>query len=175
MLFGAPVFFDNWMGLLRVIIVGTLAYVGLVVFLRTSGKRTLAKMNAFDWVVTVALGSTLATVLLSEDVALAEGLMGFAVLIALQFLVAWLSVRSTTVRRLVKSEPRMLVYRGELLREAMHAERVSEAEVLQAVRSEGGDSLSSIEVVVLETDGSFSVVRPSEAEQKSALENINGP
>jgi uncharacterized membrane protein YcaP (DUF421 family) len=41
--------------------------------LRVSGKRTLAKMNAFDLVVTVALGSTLATILLSADVSLAEG------------------------------------------------------------------------------------------------------
>lgn len=66
-------FFDGWTGLLRVLVVGTLAYAALVLLLRVSGKRTLSKMNAFDLVVTVALGSTLATVLLSRDVALAEG------------------------------------------------------------------------------------------------------
>jgi hypothetical protein len=65
--------FDDWSGLLRVLIVGTSAYVGLVTLLRFTGKRTLSKMNAFDMIVTVALGSTLATVLLSSDVALAEG------------------------------------------------------------------------------------------------------
>lgn len=66
-------FFDNGFGLLRAVVVGILAYGGLLLFLRASGKRTLAKMNAFDLVVTVALGSTLATVLLTEDVALLEG------------------------------------------------------------------------------------------------------
>lgn len=86
-------FFDSWQGLGRVVVVGILAYAALVFFLRVSGKRTLTKMNAFDLVVTVALGSTLATVLLSKDVALAEGLIAFAVLIALQFAVTWLSVR----------------------------------------------------------------------------------
>lgn len=85
--------FDTWLGLWRVAVVGMCAYAALVVFLRTSGKRTLAKMNAFDLVVTVALGSTLATVLLSKDVALVEGVLAFAVLIALQFGIAWLSVR----------------------------------------------------------------------------------
>ena len=50
----------------------------LVIFLRLSGKRTLSKMNAFDLVVTVALGSTLATVLLTKDVALADGALAFA-------------------------------------------------------------------------------------------------
>ncbi|WP_231362619.1 hypothetical protein [Thioalkalivibrio sp. ALMg9] len=66
-------FFGGWDGLLRTLVVGVLAYVALIVFLRLSGKRTLSKMNAFDLVVTVALGSTLATVLLAKDVALAEG------------------------------------------------------------------------------------------------------
>jgi hypothetical protein len=75
------IFFSGWDGLLRTLVVGVLAYVVLVGFLRLSGKRTLSKMNAFDLVVTVALGSTLATILLSKDVALAEGALAFALLI----------------------------------------------------------------------------------------------
>jgi uncharacterized membrane protein YcaP (DUF421 family) len=55
-------FFSGWDSLLRTLVVGLLAYVVLVVFLRLSGKRTLSKLNAVDLVVTVALGSTLATV-----------------------------------------------------------------------------------------------------------------
>src|SRR5690606_23219959 len=81
---GEMVFFDSWSGLVRVLVVGTLAYAGLVLLLRITGKRTLSKMNAFDLVVTVALGSTLATVLLSKDVALAEGLLALALLSFLQ-------------------------------------------------------------------------------------------
>jgi uncharacterized membrane protein YcaP (DUF421 family) len=76
-----------------------LAYVVLVVFLRLSGLRTLSKLNAFDLVVTVALGSTLATVLLTKDVALADGALAFALLIALQFVVTWSSVRVGWLRR----------------------------------------------------------------------------
>jgi len=93
-------FFSGWDSLLRTLVVGVLAYVALVVFLRVSGKRTLSKMNAFDLVVTVALGSTLATVLLSKDVALAEGVLAFALLISLQFVVTWSSVRARWVRQL---------------------------------------------------------------------------
>ncbi len=115
-------FFDSWFGLLRVVIVGSLAYLFLVIVLRGTGKRTLSKLNAFDLIVTVALGSTLATVLLSEDVALAEGLAAFGLLAGLQFIITWASVRSGTVRRLVKSEPRLLVSRGEPLVGAMREE-----------------------------------------------------
>jgi hypothetical protein len=66
------VFYDDWQGLIRVVVVGSAAYTALIVLLRVSGKRTLAKLNAFDFIVTVTLGSTLATVLLSSTVALAE-------------------------------------------------------------------------------------------------------
>lgn len=103
-------FFDGWQGIARTALVGVLAYLSLVVLLRVSGKRTLSKMNAFDLVVTVALGSTLATILLSEDVALLEGVTALVVLIAMQFAIAWLVVRSPMVGRLVKSEPTLLVY-----------------------------------------------------------------
>jgi uncharacterized membrane protein YcaP (DUF421 family) len=102
-------FFDGWTGLLRVAVVGTLAYAALVLLLRVTGKRTLSKLNAFDLVVTVALGSTLATVLLSKDVALAEGVLAFALLILLQFAITWLSVRSERLQGLVKAEPQLLL------------------------------------------------------------------
>lgn len=98
-------FFDDWAGVVRVMVVGTCAYISLLAALRVSGKRTLAKLNAFDFVVTVALGSTLATVPLSADVALVEGVVAMVALVALQFLVAALSVRSSAVEVLVKSKP----------------------------------------------------------------------
>ena len=152
-------FFDGWGGLARVALVGVLAYAGLVLLLRISGKRTLSKMNAFDLVVTVALGSTLATILLSSSVALAEGLLAFALLIFLQFAVTWVSVRSRAVRRLVKNEPRLLAYEGEFLHDAMRTERVTEEEVEAAVRQQGVGDLGDVGAAVLETDGSVTVVQ----------------
>ncbi|MEO5952961.1 MAG: hypothetical protein ABIQ44_10905 [Chloroflexia bacterium] len=87
--------FNNWESIGRLLLVGTLAYFALIVLLRVSGKRTLSKMNAFDFIVTVALVSTLASVLLSKDVPLAEGVITLALLIVLQHIVAWSSVRRT--------------------------------------------------------------------------------
>lgn len=165
-------FFDSWTGLLRVLVVGTLAYGALVLFLRVSGKRTLSKLNAFDLVVTVALGSTLATILLSKDVALAEGIMAFALLIGLQLVITWLSVRSSAVRALVKTEPTLLFHRGELLRGAMRRERVTEDEVVAAIRGQGIAALDEVEAVVLETDGSVSALKKAEGGPASALAGV---
>jgi uncharacterized membrane protein YcaP (DUF421 family) len=165
-------FFSGWAGLGRTLLIGTLAYVSLVLMLRISGKRTLAKMNSFDLVVTVALGSTLATVLLSQDVALAEGVTALALLILLQFLVTWSSVRVKFVRRLVRSEPRLLYYQGEYLHDAMDAERVTESEVLQAIRSQGQLAVEQVEGVVLETDGTFSVIKGGDPAKRSSLASM---
>ncbi len=61
-------FFNTWQGLGHVIVVGVLAYTALVIFLQFSGKRTLSKMNAFDLVITVALGSTFSAILLCQKI-----------------------------------------------------------------------------------------------------------
>ena len=154
-------FFDGWGPLVRTLVVGAMAYVALVALLRVSGKRTLSKMNAFDLVVTVALGSTLASVLTSRDIGLAQGILAFALLIGLQLVITWASVRVRWVGGMVKAEPRLLARRGALLREAMRRERVTEDEVLAAVRGAGIDGLEGVDAVILETDGSVSVVASS--------------
>lgn len=156
-----PIFFDTWTSLGRVIFVGTLAYVGLVVMLRVSGKRTLSKMNAFDLIVTVALGSTLATVLLDRSVPLVDGLGAFALLIALQFVITWLSVRSAHFQDLVKAEPTVLVAKGKPISGALVRERVTTEELRAALRQSGRADLSEDVTVVLETDGSLSVLTRS--------------
>ena len=167
-------FFDNWTGLIRTALVGVCGYAVLLLLVRISGKRTLSKMNAFDLIVTVALGSTLATIILSQDTALAEGILALALLIFLQFIITWLSVRSDTVSRLVKAEPRLLFHRGEFLQRAMKTERVNKGEILQAIRSQGFSNLERVEAVVLETDGSFSVLQSTEKSRIAVLSNVSG-
>lgn len=169
------ILFDNWAVLGRTLTIGALAYITLVVFLRVSGRRTLSKMNAFDLVVTVALGSTLATVVLNKDVTLAQGALAFALLIGMQFVVTWSSVRARWVRRVVTGEPALLLHRGRFLPAALRAARVTEDEVRSAVRSAGLPDVAEVEAVVLETDGSFSVVRRSAGAEQSSLIGVTRP
>lgn len=153
-----PFLFDSWAGVARILVVGAGAYIVLVAFLRVSGKRTLSKMNAFDLVVTVALGSTLATVLLDRKVPLAEGALAFALLIALQFVITWLSVRSEKVEQFVKATPTALHHDGAYDEQAMRSQRVTREEIGAAMRQSGHADASSVHSVVLETDGAMSVV-----------------
>jgi uncharacterized membrane protein YcaP (DUF421 family) len=168
-------YFQSLEPLLRVVAVGVPAYFVLVLFLRIAGKRTLSKMNAFDLVVTVALGSILANVLLSPDVALAEGLLALALLIGLQFVITWTSVRVPAVQKLIKATPRLMAFRGVLLTEAMRSERITEAEVDAAVRDRGLAGVDSAHAVVLETDGTLTVIPHHEgAAGYDSLRHVRG-
>ena len=154
--------FDSWPDVIRVLLGASAAYVTLVAVLRASGKRTLAKLNAFDFVITVALGSTLATIVLNSDVSWADGAAALIALTGLQFVTALASSRIPALRSLITSRSTFLVRDGVLLPEAMKRQRVAEAEIRQAMRKAGFGDLSQLGAVVLETDGTLSVI-PTDA------------
>lgn len=164
--------FDTWSDIWRVLLVGPASYAALVLVLRTSGKRTLSKLNAFDLVVTVALGSTLATIFLSKDVSWSEGVVALAVLALLQLLVAGITSRLPAVRSAVTAGPTLLLREGEMLEQALRDVRLTAAEVRQAIRGNGVGDVAMVAAVVLESDGSLSVVTREQSGDLSALEDL---
>ncbi len=166
--------FDTWSDLARVAVVGSAAYVTLVLVLRLSGKRTLAKLNAFDLAVTVALGSALATVLLSSDVSWAEGALAFAVLAVLQFLVSWLSARLPRGRSVVTAQPTVVLRDGQPDHVGLRDQRLTVEELRQAVRSTGVGGFDQLAAVVLASDGTLRVIQRSACGDGSALEGTHG-
>ncbi len=165
-------FFDTVNSLVRVAVVGTLAYLWLIVVLRTTGKRTLAQFNAFDFIVTVALGSTLATSILSNAVSWAEGAVVLTLLAVLQFAVAWLARRIPAFRRTVTGAPTLLLLNGQILTDNLSRQRMSEDSLLAAVRSSGIGGLQDVAAVVLETNGQVSVISARHTGSGSALADI---
>lgn len=166
----------EWDTMTRIVFIAVTAYILLVLLLRTTGKRTLSKMNAFDLIVTVALGSVLATTIMNDRISLTEGFLGLFMLVGLQFAVTWSSVRIVRIGRIVKSEPTLLYYDGKYLEDNMRKERVMKDEVRHAARVAGKASLDEVSAVVLETDGSMSVLtsRGELIEGKSSRDEENG-
>ncbi|MGB3258256.1 MAG: YetF domain-containing protein [Ornithinimicrobium sp.] len=163
---------DSTKDLLTVAATASLAYVWLVVLLRVSGKRTLAQLNAFDFIVTVALGSIVATVALSESVAWSEGAMALGVLTLLQFVSAAASSRFAWARETLTSKPTVLLRDGQMVGAALLRERIHPDSVCAAVRSSGVGGLESVAFVVLETDGTLSVVPHSSLGSGTALSDL---
>lgn len=167
-----PVFFSSWGSLGRIVAIGVPLYLFLVGVLRWGGKHSLAKTNAYGLVVTVSMGSALASAVLTREVSLADGALAIVLLLALQYLLAMAASRSRRVGRLLTGKPSLLLRDGRLLEDNLRRERVSREEVLAAVRKQGLGSLEQVAAVVLETDGSFSVV-VDRGLSGSALEDVS--
>ncbi len=168
--------FDSWADIVRVVAVGSAAYATVIFILRLTGKRTLAKLNAFDLVVTVAVGSTLATILLNSDVSFVAGVTALALLAALQFLAATISSRLRAGRSVLTARPTLLVSQGRFRHDALNAQRVSVDEIRQAIRAAGQGDVRQVAAVILESDGSLSVITVDKVGDWSALAGVqNAP
>ena len=150
--------FDSWDSIGRLIVFGIAAYAGAIAMLRISGSRTLSNMNAFDLVVTIAFGSTLSSILVDGSLSLATGVGALALLVVLQFVIAALAVRSARFRNWITTRPVLLAWDGRALQDAMRKERVVTADIEAALRQRGFARLDQVLAVVLEADGSLSVI-----------------
>lgn len=166
------IFFSNWQSLLRTFILIILIYILVVVFLRAFGKRSLSKMNAFDFIVTIALGSCLPTVALNKNVSLADGGLALLMLLLLQFIITKLSIRSKRFKRLITCAPALLLYRGELLMSALKEERITTDEIYKAIREKGFSGLKNIDAIILETTGDITVIEKIESANSDAMNDV---
>lgn len=103
------VFFQGWEPILRTAISTSASYLALIVLLRLAGQRTLAKWYAFDLIVTVALGSTFANTVLAKDITVAQAVVGFIILVGLQFVISWIVLHWSPMRRVVNSPPSLVL------------------------------------------------------------------
>lgn len=166
------IWFDSWQSIVRIICVTSIAYISMVFLLRISGKRTLSKMNAFDFVVTIALGSLLASVVLNENIPIANGITAIGLFIGLQFLFTWMSVRIKKLKTIITSKPSLIFYKGEFLHEAMKRERITEEEVYSAARKNGVSSLDEIEMVIFETTGDLAIIETIKNHKHSTFPDV---
>jgi uncharacterized membrane protein YcaP (DUF421 family) len=170
-----PLFFESWQSIVRTAVVTALAYLLLVFVLRVTGKRTLSKMNAFDFIVTIALGSSLATVALNKGVPLANGVLVFLLLIFLQLIISWLSVRVPAVKRVVTSKPALLLFRGEVLEDELKRQRITMDELRLVARQKGVADLHRLDAVVLETTGDITAIPKFESEDEAGtMQDVKG-
>lgn len=153
-----------WFDYVTVAAVAVGAYIWLIVVLRVTGKRSLSKLNAFDFAITVAFGSALATIIIDEHVGLLRGFLVLGMLALLQYVVTKASLWSIFVRNTVRSQPTLLVRDGMIYDKAMDYERVTRDELGEAVRTSGIGRTEDVGAVVLETNGSFSVLKKPSAE-----------
>jgi uncharacterized membrane protein YcaP (DUF421 family) len=170
-----PYFFESWYNVVRTITLSIIGFAALMILLRGSGKRTLSKLNAFDFVFVVAVGSVFASTIISKDITLIEGVASMTTLIVIQVTLAELAMRFPTVERIINGKPTLLFSRGKFIPRALKKERVTEEEVRGAIRAKGVNRVEDVDAVILENDGSLSVAWEAKGPGRSSLVDATVP
>ena len=154
------IYFKDWTSLGAIALCSVSAFFAVFILLRLSGKRTLAKLTAFDFIVTVTLGSTLSSMILHK-VTLAEGTAALVIIVVLQYVLAWLARSSRMLEKVINCQPTLLFYEGNFLKKAMKSEGITKEEIYAEIRTYRLDGLDEVKAVVLEQNGKISVIKKS--------------
>lgn len=136
-----------------------ISYCVIFLVIRLSGKRTLSKMNAFDFIITVTMGAVFGSTLLNYQTKLVQGIYVIALLLLFQFTTSLLSSHFSLMESFLRAQPSLLYYKGMYKDRNLKKERISRAEVVQVVREHGIGKMEDVEAVVLEPNGSLSVIK----------------
>jgi uncharacterized membrane protein YcaP (DUF421 family) len=150
--------FNGWESVGRIVVFAITAYVIVTALIRVLGKRTISQMNPSDFVMTVAVGSIVASWILPANVSFVDGLAAATTMLALKMLTELVKTRSRPLRKIIDGAPTLLAYHGRFLHEVMTRENVSEEEVLEGLRQQGVAKLEDAAAVVLEINGDVSVL-----------------
>jgi uncharacterized membrane protein YcaP (DUF421 family) len=135
-----------------------IVYLVLFLALRVAGKREIGQMTTFDLVLILLVANAVQNAMVGPDTSLTGGLIAAGVLIGGNALVDRTADRIPWLRRTIEGSPTLLVKDGQIILPNLRREGIDADEVLMALREHGVGSLQDVQIAVLETDGSISVV-----------------
>lgn len=141
------------------VIRGISVYIVLLIATRLSGRRTMAQMTPFDFVLLLIIAETTQQALLGDDFSISNAVVLILTLFATDVLLAWLKSWSPRVASLLDGNPTVLISEGRIDPEAMQRARVSIEDVLESARAQQGlKTLDDIDAAVLEVSGGISII-----------------
>lgn len=148
------------------VVVSTLGiYISLILFTRLAGVRTFSKMSSFDFAVTVAIGSLIASTILTKNPPLLQAITAMGGLFLIQMIIA--QFRDTDlVRKIVDNKPILLMDGTEMLESNMKKARVTKEDILGKLREANVTQFNQIKAVVMETTGDISVLQHHEEDHE---------
>jgi uncharacterized membrane protein YcaP (DUF421 family) len=142
------------------IILRTVAiYLVLLALFRLLGKRSLAELSAFDFILFLIISEAIQNALVDEDQSVVMGLTVILTFLLLDQAMAWLKRRSSGFERLAEGVPLLLVDHGKVLERNAARARITQGDIMQTAReSQGLERLEQIRYAVLETSGAISII-----------------
>lgn len=161
--------FNDSQTIIRIILSGILIYISLILIFNLFGKRSIANLSMHDYVVTIAMGSIVGSSILSKSATLLDGLVSILILMALQFVVTYLSKLDDRFFHYLNSKPRILFIEGKFVDENMKSNRITQDEVYSAIREQGQTTSDQIFAVLIESNGNLSVIKSATESYKEEI------
>lgn len=156
------------------ILLRTLAvYLFVLAGLRLTGKREVGQLAPFDFALILLIANAVQNAMVGPDTSLFGGLAAAGMLLVVNYGLGRLAASNRAVENLVRGKARILVYRGHVQEDALHSERMSHVELMQALRENGCAAISDCRLAVLEVDGTVSVLQYPAGTHPSSLEAMS--
>ena len=137
----------------------TAMYLLLLTVFRVSGRRMLAELTTFDFVLLLIIGEATQQALLGEDFSFINAMLVIVTLVTLEIGLSLLKGWAPFLGKLLDGTPMIVVDHGRPLRERMRKARIDEEDILEAARRlQGIERLDQIKYAVLEVSGGISVI-----------------
>jgi len=144
---------------LRGLVLSSIAVVWVITLVRMIGLRAFSKMTAFDFVITVAIGSLLAGASQATSwLSFIQTTIAMGTLLGVQYCVARLRKSSQRFEATIQNSPVLLMREGKIIHAALNATRVAEDDLIAKLREANTLDFSAVRAVVLETTGDISVL-----------------
>lgn len=141
------------------VIRGAAVYLILLVIFRLAGRRTLAQMSSFDFVLLLIISEAAQNAMVGDDFSITNGMLVVVTLVGLDILLSHVKRWSPSIETWLDGRPTIIVDRGVPDRRVMSRARIDEADVLTAAREKHGlERMDQIKYAVLETSGSLSII-----------------
>jgi uncharacterized membrane protein YcaP (DUF421 family) len=137
-------------------------YLAVILLTRLHGLRSFSRMSAFDFAMTVAIGTLISGTAANREPPLLQALVAVVVLFVLQFAAARLRLQSPRAKNLLDNRPLLLMRDGKILHENLESARITESDIWGQLRAANVLDVRNVRAVVLETTGDVSVLHSPE-------------
>jgi uncharacterized membrane protein YcaP (DUF421 family) len=167
----------SWSAVLMVILSTVGIYISLILYTRIAGLRSFSKMSSFDFAITVAFGSVIASTILAKDPPLLQAIVGLGALYAIQMIVSSLRGSSSMMSALVDNEPLLLMNGTEIIEENLKKAKVSHGDLRSKLREANVTQMHQVHAVVMEATGDIAVMHHQDPDHKlddELLQSVRG-
>jgi uncharacterized membrane protein YcaP (DUF421 family) len=134
-------------------------YVFIMLGFRLTGKREVGQMASFDFALILLIANAVQNAMVGTDTSLLGGLVAAAALLLINWALGRMALRSRRFEKVLRGQARVLVSRGRLYEENLHAESITHQDLMQALRENGCAKVEDCRLAVMEVDGTISVVQ----------------